>query len=211
MESGCTTLADILEAGKTFSCSELLFILLKLVEGFKILQENGVANRDVKTQNIILVEDPNIEGTYYYKISDFGISCQLPLDTLTAPCNSVKGFTELYVAPEVLEFWQGNSSKENYNPFVADVYSLGLVTLKMINKLWGKKGLANGLLSKKEKFVGYESILYILTGMLEEDPLKRWDFKKLFEILQETEKNEAIVPQPTDIAHYYEIWQVNFK
>jgi len=48
MESGCCTLANILEAGKVYTCGELL---PKLVEGFSILEENGIANRDVKPES----------------------------------------------------------------------------------------------------------------------------------------------------------------
>ena len=78
MESGCATLDNIMEAGKQISCAELLYAHRKMVEGFAVLQENGIGNRDVKAQNIILVEYPSIEGRFYYKISDFGIGCQLP-------------------------------------------------------------------------------------------------------------------------------------
>ena len=73
MESGCATLQDILKAGKVFSLSELIYVQLQIVEGFAKLEENGIANRDVKPANIILVEDANIEGKFYFKISDFGI------------------------------------------------------------------------------------------------------------------------------------------
>ena len=51
MESGCCALANILEAGKVYTCGELLYVLPKLVEGFSILEENGIANRDVKPES----------------------------------------------------------------------------------------------------------------------------------------------------------------
>ena len=57
MESGCATLDNILEAGKVFSCAELLYAFQKIVEGIAKLEENGIAKRDFKPkpQNIILV------------------------------------------------------------------------------------------------------------------------------------------------------------
>ena len=58
MENGISTLDDILKAGKKFSCAELLYVLPKIVKAYAILEENGVACRDVKPANIIIVEDP---------------------------------------------------------------------------------------------------------------------------------------------------------
>jgi len=104
MESGCCALANILEAGKVYTCGELLYVLPKLVEGFSILEENGIANRDVKPENIILVENREKEGApYYYKISDFGVGCYLPKGQLKSSSNSVMGLTKSYAAPEVFE------------------------------------------------------------------------------------------------------------
>ena len=73
MENGRASLQDILQAGKTYKCSELIYVHRKLTEGFVLLEENGIANRDVKPANIILVENPNTERSFHYKISDFGI------------------------------------------------------------------------------------------------------------------------------------------
>ena len=77
MENGLATLEDLLKAGKTFTCEELLYVIGKISEGFAILEENGITNRDVKAENIILVEDPSDEERFFYKISDFGIGCKL--------------------------------------------------------------------------------------------------------------------------------------
>ena len=55
----------------------IAYAFKKMFEGIAKLEENGIANRDVKPQNIILVEDPNIEGRFFFKISEFGIGCQL--------------------------------------------------------------------------------------------------------------------------------------
>ena len=154
MENGSTTLGNILKAGKTYPCDELLYVLRKLVKGFAKLEENGIANRDVKPDNIILVEKPNEERGYFYKISDFGIGCKLTRGISMVPTSSLCGLTKEYAAPEVQIFLK-KSLNEDYNPFLADVYSLGLLALKMINKSWGKANLKEGLLSAKEKFLGY--------------------------------------------------------
>ena len=166
MESGSATLDNILEAGKVFTCAELVYVQRKIVEGFAILQENGIANRDVKPQNIVLVEDPLNEARFFYKITDFGIGCQLEKNVFSIPSSSIMGITKTYAAPEVLRVLEENfNTEDEYNPFFADVYSLGLLTLKMINRKWGKKQLKIGWLSMKEKLEGYEPILELIKGV----------------------------------------------
>ena len=54
--------------------------------------------------------------------------------------HSIKGITKEYAAPEVMKYGEENSEPEaEYNPFLADVYSLGVLALKMINRSWGKR------------------------------------------------------------------------
>ena len=102
-----------------------------------------------------MVEDPSNEGRFSHKISDFGIGCQLPKNSVLIRVDSIMG---------------GSLQNEEYNPFLADSYSLGLVAIKMINNNWGKKQIKEGLLSFKEKFEGYQPILELLKRMLEKDP-----------------------------------------
>ena len=64
MESGIATLDDILRVGKVYSGEELLYVAKQLINGFKILQENKIAQRDVKAENIILVEDETDENQF---------------------------------------------------------------------------------------------------------------------------------------------------
>ena len=77
MESGIATLNDILITGKQYECDELIYVLSDLIKGFSLLQKYGIANRDVKPENIILVENEVNQGEFFYKVSDFGIGCQL--------------------------------------------------------------------------------------------------------------------------------------
>ena len=215
MESGCATLDNILQAGKVFSCAELLYAFQKIVEGIAKLEENGIANRDVKPQNIILVEDPNIEGRFFFKISDFGIGCQLAKNVQLVTSDSIKGITKEYAAPEVMKFDEGEGNSEpeaEYNPFLADVYSLGVLALKMINRSWGKKELNQGLLLEKEKFKEYEPILELFKGILEKDVEKRWDCKKILKFYQDNETDPKFsIKIPTDLADYYHKWQTELK
>jgi len=70
MESGISTLDDILSVGKEFSFAEFLHIIRQLIKGFALLQSNGIAQRDIKPQNIILVEDKNNQKEFLFKVSD---------------------------------------------------------------------------------------------------------------------------------------------
>ena len=94
MESGHVSLQDIVKAGKTYQLAELIYVHRKLTEGFALLQEKGIANRDVKPGNVILVENPKVEGSFYPKISDFGISCKLEKGISTVPSTGITGLTQ---------------------------------------------------------------------------------------------------------------------
>ena len=102
--------------------------------------------------------------------------------------DSIKGITKEYAAPEVMKYYDGEENSEpeaEYNPFLADVYSLGVLALKMINRSWGKKELNQGLLLEIEKFKEYEPILELFKGILEKDVEKRWDCKKILKFYQD--------------------------
>ena len=197
MESGRVSLEDILKAGKKYKLSELMYVHRKMTEGFLFLEENGIANRDVKPGNIILVENPTQEGSYNYKISDFGISCKTENGLCTVSTTTISGYTEEFAAPEVLDLDEEDDNDQEeekvedkekaevpkvevvYNPFLADVFSFGVLTLKMINRLWKRKDINSENLTDPENFPGYEPIIDLLNGMLQEDPRNRWNFKQI--------------------------------
>lgn len=105
MEYGIATLQNVLDAGKTYSCAELAHVHQKLAEGFMILENKGIANRDVKPDNLILVQESKEEDeeeTFLYKISDFGVGCCLEAGLKIIPASDIKGLTKIYAAPEIL-------------------------------------------------------------------------------------------------------------
>ena len=209
MENGVATLDDILYVGKKYDCEELIFILRSLIKGFSILQRNGIAHRDIKPLNIILVEEESSNGIHFlYKISDFGISCRLPIGSTTISINTVNGFSDRYVAPEVLELYEKSEKDENfdqeYNPFKGDVYSLGILILNMINYKYDKKFLQ----ANKDfisTLVGYEKLIPILKRMLTENADIRLDLISLDEIFEKEFKKTDISMNPIkDELKYYE-------
>ena len=203
MENGIANLNEILVEGKKYSCGEVLFVLKKLAYGFSKLQEMGIANRDVKPANIILSEDDKDEDHYDYKISDFGIGCIITSPDLMISCREITGYTTKYVAPEVKDLFlkskNDNNFDEKYNPFLSDVYSLGLTVLKMIDFSFNKEIF----LKKKEELKSFEPIFDVLEKMLENDPKKRIDFTTLHVVVSELEERLNFGIKPKDEIIYY--------
>jgi len=182
MQNGMVSFDKILKSGKVYKMQELIYVLRKLVRGFAILQENGIVNRDVKPENIILVQESDQQ--FSYKIADFGIGFLLSGDCSYLETQTIKGFTKDYAAPEVLKIRLGENDTGVYNPYKADVYSLGILVLKMINYRWGKKEVDMGMISDKNAFEKeYHSFLPILEKMLNEEAKERFDFKELDRVL----------------------------
>ena len=64
-----------------FSDNHTSFFYHRLIENFYTLQMNNVAHRDVKTSNIIMVENKDLKGEVLIKIGDFGDSFILEHNT----------------------------------------------------------------------------------------------------------------------------------
>lgn len=187
-EAGFCTLEEIIKSGKSYTSSEILYFLQKMAEILFLLETNGISHRDLKSNSVILVENPNDENGFLYKITDFDKSCKITQKEaiLTVPCDSISDSTkEYYAAPEILQIL-GKKSPENdfYNPFLSDVYSLGVIALKMMNKGLGR----NDIKILREKIKEYDEVLIeALEGMLQENYQKRWGFQRILKHLQEKE------------------------
>lgn len=79
--------------------------------------EHGMAHRDIKTDNVLLDSKNNA------KLSDFGFAREYTLtsDPATTFCG-----TDPYFSPELV-------SKRPYNPFLYDVWSMGVMLFVMLN------------------------------------------------------------------------------
>ena len=191
MENGSMSLEDVLQADIKFDPNEILSFLRDISKGFQILEENHIANRDIKPANIILWTNNDSKNlkkktNYLFKISDFGIGCDLKSEN-TNP----KGFSKSFAAPEVIKH-----DPNIYDPIMADVYSLGITALKMID--YKADDLEKSLKTLQFKPL-WEEVHDVLEKMLKKNPQERITFKALHESLSEIPIKEI------DQTKYFEL------
>jgi serine/threonine protein kinase len=87
----------------------------QLVDGVDFCHKNGVAHRDLKTENLLV--DANVE----IKITDFGLSAMESVDAKAGLLYTRRG-TPDYCAPEIIE-----RADEGYNGAKVVVWSCGII------------------------------------------------------------------------------------
>ena len=185
MESGVSDLKKILGLRTFYDLPNALYIFKSLLKQLILLQEIGIANRDIKPENIILVEDKTFNDRYIYKISDFGIGCKLPKGVTLAKCEEVIGLTNTFASPELLIICDGLDNDGTYDPFKSDVYSFAVMMLAIF-------GLKKKTFLKEDKTTLDKDINLIILKMLDENPKNRPSFKEVLTVL---EKKNDMTPQ----------------
>ncbi|KAI0387574.1 kinase-like protein [Hypomontagnella monticulosa] len=108
----------------------------QILNGLKVMHGEGIAHRDLKPQNILVVS--NQPGNTMVKITDFGVAKRLSNRKTTALVTRCIG-TAGYKAPEVVEYWEAEDdtnqrvnidSRHSYT-FKADLWSLGCIIFRM--------------------------------------------------------------------------------
>ena len=185
IESWETDLKQILNVRTPYLREEAAYLLKILANDYQILEENGIAHRDVKPDNVVIVRTGNF---FDYKISDFGISIIVKKGETMISCQKIWGYTDGYVAPEVIKLVQNMNKKPNkkYDPFLADVYSLGMLILKIM-KISKSKFLKQ--IDENDLF------LRILKKMLSD---KAKDRPRFSEISKECDNMKIKGPNPSD-------------
>jgi serine/threonine protein kinase len=113
-----------------FSNDETDEIIIKLLEGFALMQSKKIYHRDIKPQNI-LIENRNI------KIIDFSVSLILDPESNTINQYTPQGSPD-YVAPEIKDALMERIYDKDkqviieYDIEKADVFSLGLMIFQII-------------------------------------------------------------------------------
>ena len=107
------------ESKKFYTEGELMEILNQLISSFALLQKNNITHRDIKPQNILIVNDK-------YKIADFGEAKTIQTDGVIQ--QSIRG-TELYMSPILFKALNSRQKMVVHNTYKSDVFSLGMCIL----------------------------------------------------------------------------------
>ena len=107
------------ESKKYYTEGELMQILTQLITSFAHLQKNNITHRDIKPQNILIVNN-------IYKICDFGEAKIISTDGVIQ--QSIRG-TELYMSPILFKALNNRQKKVIHNTYKSDVFSLGMCIL----------------------------------------------------------------------------------
>ena len=167
---------------------ELFLIMSQLIKTLSLLQKNHITHRDIKLQNILLINNK-------FKICDFGEARKLiQKGTIIQP---VRG-SELYMSPIQFHGLNNNLKLVQHNTYKSDVFSLGMCILFAAtlsdNCLYDIRELTNmktirGILEKyliKRYSIGFIRLLLLL---LEVDERKRPDFILLENIINQITEN----------------------
>ncbi|MEN9910576.1 MAG: Stk1 family Ser/Thr kinase, partial [Actinomycetota bacterium] len=109
------TLRDLLNDYGTLTVEQSLDITQAVLQALSVAHREGILHRDVKPENVILVNDGRI------KIGDFGLA--RPVNNATDTGKSLLG-TVAYIAPELLTRSQADNR--------SDLYSVGIMLYEML-------------------------------------------------------------------------------
>jgi serine/threonine protein kinase len=104
---------------KYYSEYELLQIIYQLVKTLSLMQRYNVSHRDIKPQNILIING-------IYKICDFGEARIIEGNGLVI--QHVRG-SQLYMSPILFYAYNHNASQVLHNTYKSDVFSLGMCLL----------------------------------------------------------------------------------
>ena len=157
---------------------ELMDIFRHLIKTFSALQTAHYTHRDIKPQNIILVNGK-------YKICDFGDGKVLKRDGNIV--QRIRG-SELYMSPIIFKGYRSGMPTIKHNTYKSDVFSLGMCFfyaanlgnsgLNRIRELYDMKiikKVLNQCLARRYS----ENLISLLFTMLQVEEKKRPDFNEL--------------------------------
>ena len=105
------TLQQYIDVKKVLPLHDAIAIMEQTLKGIQHAHERGVVHRDLKPQNIMLLEDGTV------KVTDFGIARMASVDTKTMSEMALGSVH--YISPE--------QASGNETDFKADIYSLGAI------------------------------------------------------------------------------------
>ena len=170
------------EKKQYYTEGELFDILKQLTSTFSLLQKNNITHRDIKPQNILIVNG-------VYKVCDFGEAKVTNSDIIR---QSIKG-TELYMSPILFRALNKRQNQLIHNTYKSDVFSLGMCILLAatltfqslydIRELKDMDKIKNILIKYLIAKFSYDFV-HVLVKMLEVNEELRPDFIELEKILE---------------------------
>ena len=170
------------EKKQFYTEGELFDILKQLTSTFSLLQKNNITHRDIKPQNILIVNG-------VYKVCDFGEAKVTNSDIIR---QSIKG-TELYMSPILFRALNKRQNQLIHNTYKSDVFSLGMCILLAatltfqsiydIRELKDMEKIKNILIKYLIAKFSYDFV-HVLVKMLEVNEELRPDFIELEKILE---------------------------
>lgn len=110
------TLKEYITKQGAITWNDALFFMSQILKAVQHAHDKGIVHRDIKPQNIILLQNGNI------KVTDFGIARFSRSETKTLTEQAIGSVH--YIAPE--------QAKGEYTDEKADIYSLGVVLYEML-------------------------------------------------------------------------------
>ncbi len=110
------TLKEYIEQVKTVSGKEAIHFITQILRALQHAHDKGIVHRDIKPQNIMLVQNGNI------KVTDFGIARFSRSETRTMSNNAIGSVH--YISPE--------QARGDITDDKADIYSVGVVLYEML-------------------------------------------------------------------------------
>ncbi|EAX91681.1 CAMK family protein kinase [Trichomonas vaginalis G3] len=164
------TLTQFVESGKLLTERSILSIMQQLFSALMYIHAKGVSHRDLKPDNIIIIDSSNI------KVIDFGLSTDDNSSLRSTFCGSVA-----FASPECI-------NHQKYDAKAADIWSCGVICFYLSTGQIPWKGNNIVQLMRSISAVNYyipNSILIpiksIITQCLCLDPSKRPTAEKLLE------------------------------
>ena len=167
--------------------SELLNIMNQLVSTLSLLQKNHITHRDIKPQNILVINGK-------YKLCDFGEIRVLKRNGLIV--QRIRG-SELYMSPILFKGLHSKLAQVKHNTYKSDVFSLGMCFFYASSLTYNGVDSIREVLDMNKikeilfKFLGNkysEKFILLILLMLEVNEEKRPDFIELEKNIRETFK-----------------------
>jgi len=147
-------------------------IISEIAEALKVLHNNNIIHRDLKSSNVLVRDKDNINLV----LIDFGIAKELEQDISKSGTTSFKG-TMQYIAPEEISDYFGKE---------IDWWHLGIIAYELINGSNPFKGLTDNVIVHTLATKGVEipkdiqqKYQILLKGLLTRDYKKRWGYEEV--------------------------------